>query len=99
MRSISQFSFVSISLLYFHVAYGVRVYLNPSIHAEVIDRKVYTPSGVKISLLHAKASVKSFADSTYSICFLSRFEFRLVRPKIKFSSTYFGEVVIKLKKK
>ena len=46
---------VSISLLYFHVAYGVRVYLNPSIHAEVIDREVYTLNGVKISLLQAKA--------------------------------------------
>ena len=46
---------VSISLLYLHVTHGVRVYLNPSIHTEVIDREVYTPSGVKISLLKAKA--------------------------------------------
>ena len=46
---------VSISLLYPHVAYGVRVYLNPSIHTEVIDKEVYTLSGVKISLLQAKA--------------------------------------------
>ena len=44
-----QFLLVSISLLYLHVAYGVRVYLNHSIHTEVIDREVYTPSGVKIS--------------------------------------------------
>ena len=40
----------------------------------------------------------SFADSTYSICFLSWFDFRLVLPKSKFSSTYFGEVVINLRK-
>ena len=46
---------VSISLLYLYVAYGVRVYLNQSIHTEVIDREVYTPRGVKISLLQAKA--------------------------------------------
>ena len=95
-------------MLYFPVAHGVCVYLNPSTHAEVIDREVYIPSGFKISFLQAKAqkakskwkktSVKCFADSTYSICFISRFEFQLVRPKIKFSSTYFGEVVIKLKK-
>ena len=45
----------SISLLYLHAAYGVSVYLNPSIHTEEIDREVYTPSGVKISLLQAKA--------------------------------------------
>ena len=79
--------------------HGVRVYLNPSIHTEVIDREVCTPSGVKIkiSLLQAKATckkkktrVKSLAGSAYSVCFLSRFEFRLVHPKIKFSSRYFG---------
>ena len=46
---------VSIPLLYLHVAYGVRVYLNPSFHTEVIDKEVYTLSGVKISLLQAKA--------------------------------------------
>ena len=80
------------------------MYLNPSIHTEVIDREVYTPSGVKISLLKAKAqkakrkekktSVKRFADSAYSICFLSLSDFRLVHPKIKFSSTCFGEYKI-----
>ena len=42
---------------------------------------------------------EKFADSAYSICFLSRFGFRFVRPKIKISSKYFGEVVIKLKHK
>ena len=31
--------------------------------------------------------MKSFVDHAYSICFLSRFEFRLVHLKIKFSST------------
>ena len=41
-----------------------------------------------------KTSVKSFADSAYSICFVSLFEFRLVHPKIKFSSTCFGEYKI-----
>ena len=47
---------VSISLLYFHVACGVRVYPNPSIHAEVTEKEVYAPlSGVEISLLQAKA--------------------------------------------
>ena len=47
-----------------------------------------------------KTSVKSFADSAYSICFGSLFEFRLVHPKIKFSSTCFGEYKpLKLKKK
>ena len=46
---------VSIPLLYFHVANGVRVYLSPLIHTEVSDREVYTPSGAKISLLQAKA--------------------------------------------
>ena len=85
--SVGQFSLNSFtrfhSLLYLHVAYGVRVFLNPSIHSEVIDKEVYTPSGVKISLLQAKAqkakckykktSVKSFADTAYSICFLSLF--------------------------
>ena len=35
--------------------YGVRVYLNPSIYTEVIDKEVYTPSRVKISLLQATA--------------------------------------------
>ena len=59
LRSIGQFSLNSftrsIPLLYLHVAYGVRVYLNPSIHTEVIDKDVYTLSGVKISLLQAKA--------------------------------------------
>ena len=80
------------------------MYLNPSIHTEVIDREVYTPSGVKISLLKAKAqkakskikenSVKSFADSAYSICFLSLSEFRFEHPKTKFSSTCFGEYKI-----
>ena len=35
--------------------------------------------------------MKRFADSAYSICFLSLFEFGLVHPKIKFSSTCFGE--------
>ena len=45
---------VSISLLYFHVACGVRVYPNPSIHAEVTEKEVYAPSGVEISLLQAK---------------------------------------------
>ena len=68
-------------------------------HTEVIDREVCRPSGVKIkiSLLQAKAkckykktSVKSLVGSAYSICFLSRFEFRLVHPKIKFSSICFG---------
>ena len=57
--SVGQFSLNSFtrfhSLLYLHVAYGVRVFLNPSIHTEVIDKEVYTPSGVKISLLQAKA--------------------------------------------
>ena len=57
----------------------------------MIDREVYTPSGVKISLLQVKAQkakcklkktlVKSFADSAYFICFLSLLEFRLVQPK------------------
>ena len=42
---------------------------------------------------------EKFADSAHSICFLSRFGFRSVRPKIKISSKYFGEVVIKLKHK
>ena len=46
-----------------------------------------------------KTSVKSFADSAYSICFLSLFEFRLVHPKIKFSSTCFGNIKYKTKKK
>ena len=88
LRSVGQFSLNSFtrfhSLFYLHVAYGVRVvFLNPSIHTEVIDKEVYTPSGVKISLLQAKAqkakckykktSVKSFADPAYSICFLSLF--------------------------
>ena len=41
-----------------------------------------------------KTSVKSFADSAYSICFVSLFEFQLVHPKIKFSSTCFGEYKI-----
>ena len=41
-----------------------------------------------------KTSVKSFADSAYSICFLSLFEFWLVHPKIKVSSTCFGEYKI-----
>ena len=41
-----------------------------------------------------KTSVKRFADSAYSICFLYLFEFRLVHPKIKFSSTCFGEYKI-----
>ena len=39
---------VSISLLYLHVTYGVRVHLNPSIHTEVIDREVYTRSGLRL---------------------------------------------------
>ena len=43
--------------------------------------------------------MKSFADSAYSICFLSLFEFRLVLPKIKFSSTCFGNIKYKNNKK
>ena len=79
------------------------MYLNPSIHTEVIDREVYTLSEFKISLLKAKAQKAkcnekktsvSFADSAYSICFLSLFECRLVYPKTKFSSTCFGEYKI-----
>ena len=55
--SISQFSLNSFTRFHLlvHVLYGVRVYLNPLIHAEVINRGVYTPSGAKISLLQAKA--------------------------------------------
>ena len=47
---------ISISLLYFHVACGVCVNPNPSIHSEVTEKEVYAPlSGVEISLLQAKA--------------------------------------------
>ena len=76
---------VSISLLYLHVAFGELVYLNPSIQTEVIDREAYTPSGVRLVYYkqrlrvnkRIKTSVKSFADSAYSICFLRFSELRV----------------------